>query len=278
MNFNDVSIVIITYNSDLIISKFIKKIPNKIKVIIIDNSNNDKIKTNLKNKKNIKIFLKKNNGVSRALNFAVKKISTKYFLQISPDIDFNFNDLQYFLNYAKKIKNRFSAIGPRFINVNQKSHKQISPKRKIGEIDSIHGSCMFVNKKNYEKIGGFDNKFFLYFEETDYCLRGKKLGLKSYQINKIKVKSIGRSVNEKNINELKYILIWHFIWSKYYYTKKNFSLIFTLSVFTPIMIRIIFRILISLMIFKKDEFRKYRFRLNGLVCSILGKKSYLRPR
>ena len=51
--------------------------------------------------KNISVYLKENNGVSSALNYAVEKIKTKYFLQISPDLEFNFEDLKIFLDFAK---------------------------------------------------------------------------------------------------------------------------------------------------------------------------------
>ena len=33
---------------------------------------------------------------------------------------------------------------------------------------------MFINKQCFEEIGKFDDNFFLYFEETDYCYRAKK--------------------------------------------------------------------------------------------------------
>ena len=33
---------------------------------------------------------------------------------------------------------------------------------------------MFINKEIFEEIGRFDENFFLYFEETDYCYRAKK--------------------------------------------------------------------------------------------------------
>ena len=81
---------------------------------------------------------------------------------------------------------------------------------------------MFINKEIFEEIGRFDENFFLYFEETDYCYRGKKNYI-SYQINEIKVESIGRTVNIENKDQqnLNNILIWHFIWSKFYFTKKS---------------------------------------------------------
>ena len=91
---SDVTIIIIAYKSEKMIKDFIKKIPSTIKTIIIDNSQNYKLKKSIEEEyRNISVYLKENDGVSSALNCAVDKIKTKYFLQISPDLEFNFKDL-----------------------------------------------------------------------------------------------------------------------------------------------------------------------------------------
>ena len=280
-NYNQLTIILVAYKSEKKIISFIKKIPKKIKVIIIENSKNHLLKKKLEKKyKNIKVFVKTNEGVSSSINYAVKKIKTNYFLQISPDIILNYKDLSIFFKYAKKLGDKFSALGPRFLNVNEKSHIQINSKINIGEINSVHGSCMFINKNRFNEIGRFDKNFFLYFEETEYCYRAKKKNLKSYQINKIKVKSKGRSVSTKNKKEKKILdnlLIWHFIWSKYYYYKKRFGRLISLIIFIPIIIRTIYRILINKLVNNAEKMEKYKIRLDGLITSIKGKKSSLRP-
>lgn len=275
------TIVLISYKSEKKVNDFVKNIPKEIKTIIIENSNNLNLKKKLEKKnKNIKVFIKKNEGVSTSLNYAVKKIKTEYFLQISPDIKFNFNDLKKFLEVAKKLKNKFAVLGPRFLNVNSKSHKQIKKNTKIGSIESVHGSCMFINKNKFNKIGKFDPNFFLYFEETEYCKRALKKNLKSYQINSIKVRQYGRTVLLKNKSEkvkLANILIWHFIWSKYYCKKKENGKIIATIIFLPILVRIIFKSFLYKLINNKELIEKYQFRFNGLITSMRGKKSSLRP-
>ncbi len=277
---NDVTIIIITYKSENIIYDFIKKIPTSIKVIIIENSQNYELKKNIeKEYKNISIFIKENNGVSSALNFAINEIETKYFLQISPDIEFNFDDLNIFKEFAKEKKDNFAALGPRFLNVNKRSHKQISENIKFDQIDSIHGSCMFMNKDSFLNIGKFDENFFLYFEETEFCYRAKKKGYFSYQINKSKVKLKGRSVNIENQNKENFsnILIWHFIWSKYYFMKKKYGKIISIFIFIPLIFRILIKIIFYKILKNEKLLEKYKFRFDGLLKSIQGKKSYLRP-
>ena len=275
----NISIILITYKSDVLIYEFIKKIPHNFRVIIIENSNNHKMKKDIeKSYSNIDVYLKENNGVGSALNYAVKRIKTKYFLQISPDINFNFNDILIFTDLAKKLNDKFAAIGPKFLYVKKKSHKQISENAEYDSIDSIHGSCMFINKECYNQIGGFDENYFLYFEETDYCYRGKKLGYKSYQVNKSKVQSKGRSVDLGNDNEkISNILHWHFIWSNFYFNKKKYGKLISLLVFLPTMIRIIFKISLNKIIKNKKQLNKYKIRYDGLINSIKGNKSSLRP-
>jgi len=277
---NDITIIIITYNSDKIIYDFVKKIPSTIKTVIVENSQNQELKKKIEQKyKNISVFIKENNGISSALNFGVEKIKTKYFLQISPDIEFNFERLEIFLDYAKRKKDKFAALGPRFLNVRKKSHKQIDEKLETGEIDSIHGSCMFINKENFKIIGKFDENFFLYFEETEYCFRAKKKGYRSYQINLIEVETKGRSVeiNKETEQKLNNILIWHFIWSKFYFNKKRYGNFFSILIFIPLLLRTNFKILFYKVLQNKKLADKYKYRLNGLFKSMLGESSDLRP-
>ena len=274
---NEITIIIITYKSEKIIYDFIKKIPSTIKTIIIENSQNYELKKDIEEKyKNISVYLKENNGVSSALNYAVEKIETKYFLQISPDLEFNFNNLNIFLNFAKINSNRFAALGPRFLEVKEKSHKQINENLEFGKIDSIHGSCMFIDKNIFLKIGKFDENFFLYFEETEYCYRAKKKGYFSYQINDIKVTTKGRSVDLENENFSNF-LIWHFIWSKFYFHKKKYGKLLSLIIFLPLLVRILFRIILYTITKNEISTTKYKTRFDGLLKSIKGQKSDLRP-
>jgi len=274
------TIILISYKSEKKIKTFIKEIPKDIKVVIVENSKNILLKKSIEKKyKNITVFIQENNGVSASINFAVKKVKTKYFLQISPDIQFKFKQLNIFFKIAKELNNKFSALGPRFLNVKTKSHKQIKSDLDIGPINSIHGSFMFINKKRFKEIKGFDENFFLYFEETDYCKRALNIGFKAYQINEIKVKTKGRTVmvnSKKEKNDLANLLTWHFIWSKYYFTKKNYGSIISIILFIPILIRAFFKVIYYKLFNNKEYLEKYKYRLSGLITSIAGKSSNLR--
>ena len=277
--FEEISIIIVTYKSSNILVNFLEKINDKFKVIIIDNSNDLKLKDLLKKFHNVSLFFHKNNGFATSLNYAVSKIRTKYFFQISPDLEFNFENLKLFYDFAKSINDNFTAMGPHFINVNPKSHKQSNRNKEIVKMKFIHGSALFISLEKFKLIGKFDENFFLYFEETDYCKRGNDLGIPSYQLNRIIVKSIGRTVetgNEIFKQKLDILTTWHFIWSKFYYFRKNYGYIFSILYFLPTLIRIIFRINLYKILKQKIKTKKYIYRLDGLLKSIRKKNSHLR--
>ena len=138
---------------------------------------------------------------------------------------------------------------------------------------------MFFKTSIFDINKGFDENFFLYFEETDYCRRSIKNNFKIYQINNKRVShNIGSSVDKSFIDEKKLnnLFTWHFIWSKYYYYKKHYGTVFSIIFFVPILIRILFRIFLAVIINKKDIQEKYENRLSGLMSSIKGEKSYKR--
>ena len=276
----DLTIIIVTYKSDEIIYKFIRKIPKKIAVIVVENSKNIELKKNLEKRyKNTKVYLRKNEGVSSSLNFGVKKTKTKYLIHLSPDLALDFNQIKTFFKYANKLNNNFSALGPRFLNTKKKGHNQINKKLKIGKINSIHGSYMFMNKRRFNEIGGWDKQIFLFFEETDYCYRAQKKNLFSYQINSIKVQTVDTTVkinNKKIRNNWQSLLRWHFIWSKFYITKKRFGFTISFLLFIPTLIRIIFRLFLYTITNNKEKLIKYKYRFGGLLSSILNKNAYLR--
>ena len=277
---NKISIVLVCYNSSFKLKKFIQKIPSETKIYIIDNSKDYSLKNIFRSKKNVKIYFKKNDGYGSSINFAAKRIKTPYFLAVQPDVTgIKKSSLIKFYKYAKEIKDKFSVIGPHFLNASKSGHFQTSLKYKIKEIHNVHGSTMFFNKKIFNRNKGFDKNIFLYWEETDYSKRASKNGYKAYQLNIVKVKhEKGKAVktsNLKDIEKLENLYTWHFIWSKFYYFNKHYGKFLSLIYFTPILTRILFRMFFYKLI-KSNKFTKYYCRWDGLISSILSKKSSMR--
>lgn len=48
------------------------------------------------------------------------------------------------------------------------------------EVDYVTGAAMLIRRDVFEKVGLFDEKLFLYYEDVDLCFRAKKLGYTSF--------------------------------------------------------------------------------------------------
>ena len=283
MNYaKNITIVIVSHKSKKKLTNLIKDISNNIKIIIVENSLDKSIEIELsKLGKKIEIIFSENNGYGSAINLARNHVDTKYFFVLNPDMQ-KIDDklISVFYESAKELNDNFGALGPRFENVSEKSHKQSNKNEKYGQIESISGSAMFFCTAVFDKNGGFDENFFLYFEETDYCYRSNRNNFKIYQVNSQKVyHEIGTSVetiSEEEGDKLKNLYAWHFIWSKFYYYGKRYGRITSLILFLPVLLRIIFRIFMYTISGNNKNKSKYKVRLNGLVSSIVNNRSYRR--
>jgi len=88
-------------------------------------------------------------------------------------------------------------------------------------VDQVIGAFFLVRRPLYEKLGGFDERFFVYYEEVDFCLRAKKLGYSSVYIADAKAYHRGGGSTSKVLGKrLAYTLK-----SRLIYGFKNLSLI-----------------------------------------------------
>jgi GT2 family glycosyltransferase len=46
----------------------------------------------------------------------------------------------------------------------------------------VSGACMLIRRSVFERIGVLDDKYFMYFEETDFCLRAKRAGFDCWYV------------------------------------------------------------------------------------------------
>ncbi len=87
------------------------------------------------------------------------------------------------------------------------------------EVDWVSGSCMFFPRLLVEDIGPWDQNFFLFFEDIDWCLRAKAKGYPIYHTSEARITHIhGASVDQDpDLSEIEYRR------SQCYFTKKHFG-------------------------------------------------------
>ena len=101
------------------------------------------------------------------------------------------------------------------------------------EVDWVPGTFTIVRKKMLDEIGFFDKRFYIYYEETDLCMRAKNAGWKIYFIPDAEVMHIGgassKTRKDKSFdNKASQVLIFR-MRSEWLYYRKNKGLTGLLS-------------------------------------------------
>jgi len=204
----------------------------KHEVIIVDNASDDGsveyLQKNFLQQDRIKLIAnKKNLGFGRANNQGLKIAQGKYLLLLNPDTLLSEDTLKKMIGFLEKSSDagmagckilnpdgtlqlacRRSFPGPwvSFCKVTglstlfpnsrlfAKYNLTYLDENQTYEVDAISGSFMMLKKEVYDKVGGFDEDFFMYGEDLDLCYRIQKSGYKviiliSLQLYIIKVRA-----------------------------------------------------------------------------------------
>ena len=193
--FDDITVLIIIYNSDQKILNILKTLSG-IKVLIIDNGRNNILINSIKKYySNINIISnKKNIGFAKAVNCGLNIIKTKYALLLNPDAYINFDSIIKLRETFDKYSNTIIAV-PSVYNENTYSaeygllpeqskgikrnyfeeevSQQLHKKYPSGDfcVYTFLGSIMMIDKVLLSKIGNFCEDFFMYWEDMELSKR-----------------------------------------------------------------------------------------------------------
>ncbi len=187
-------------------------------LIIVDNNSNRDEESflyiqNVLSKWNNFTFIKadENLGFSKANNIGMSISKGRNLLILNPDVVFSNNIIEILSNYLDN-NDEVGMVGPKVLNPDGSFQQpclrgkpypkdtlfhivglaKAFPKNeyfngyamwnvdrdKINECWALSGCCMMIKKFLYEQIGGMDEQFFMYQEETDWGIRTKNVGKK----------------------------------------------------------------------------------------------------
>ena len=205
----DLSIIIVNYNVKEFLQNLIHSIEKASsnltkEIIIIDNASDDGSVDFIKEKfPQIKLIANQTNlGFGKANNQGLKISTGDYILFINPDTLVSENTLETIISFLKQ-NPQIGLAGCKIINDNGTFYlpckrgfpgpwasftkltglSKLFPKSKIfakynmtyldenetHEVDAVSGSFMMIPRTIYNKIGGFDEQFFMYGEDLDLC-------------------------------------------------------------------------------------------------------------
>ncbi len=255
----ELSIIIVNYNVKEFLQNLVHSLQKAVsiinhEIIVVDNASDDGSVEFIREKfPQITLIVNQTNlGFSKANNAALKIAKGKFILLINPDTIVSEDTITKMIEFLNehpdaglagcKILNpdgslqlacRRSFPGPWTSFCKVTGLSTLFPKSKLFakynltyldenstyEVDAISGSFMMMKREAYEKVGGFDEQFFMYGEDLDLCYRIQKNGYKVYyypgtQIIHYKGESTKRSsLDETNI----------FYDAMHLFVKKHFS-------------------------------------------------------
>lgn len=198
---NHADLIMITYNSERFLPSIFHFIKDKTNypyhLIVIDNNSTDQSRaylSRLKQKDSIKdrmtlILNPQNIGVSKAWNKAMDLCNGKYVVFLNPDLKLTRGWLEKMVSCAERHP-KAAVVGAKILNydgtinhagflkgVRGRGEKDGPGKYDTEtEVHGIQGSCFLVKRSVFPVVGKFDERFFVYGEEDDFCLRARKAG------------------------------------------------------------------------------------------------------
>ena len=276
---DNLTIVIVTIQSQNIIDDCINSIDPEIKKIIIENSSNKNFIQSLKKKhRNIECYLTgKNLGMGSGNNIGIEKSDTRYVMILNPDTILRPDTLTNIFQISKNLD--FAILSPLSDNENYPNYKLINNQiENLIDVQSIDGYSMILDKKQFDN-NFFDEKIFMYLENDDLCLRARNKGKKIYIYKKSLISHLGaKAVDERYIKELEFSRNWHWNWSKFYFRKKHYGFTSAFINGFPKFLKSIFKSLFYLSINNRFKRKIYYCRASGFLNAFLNKSSWFRPR
>ena len=284
LSLKNLTFIIVTFKSRQIIDDCIESLPKNSEIILIDNSNDKDLKKDLEKKYNkIRVIVQENEGMGSANNKGIKLCKTDYAFVINPDVKFYENTIQTLIDFSAN-NNDYAVLAPisddsRYPNYKTQRKNIIENRTDYLSVDSVDGFAMLINKNKFKDNFYFDENFFLYLENDDLCLRKKKENNNIYIVKNAKINHMGgKSHSTIYETEIEFSRNWHWMWSKFYFNKKHYGYLKALIISFPTMITSIIKFFYYLIKFNRYKKKIYKMRFSGLLNSMLGRKSWYRPK
>ena len=190
----DVSVITVAYNTAAVIDGAIDSVlaqrDVRAEMIIVDNASRDDGRAVLEARGDAvqAIFSPDNLGFGRANNLGFEKASGRHVLLLNPDAALVGDHALADMTAVLDANTNLGVLGPKLLNPDgtlQAEPRMGYPGQRHardfdtdlpGEIAWLVGACLLIRSSVYAAIDGFDDDFFLYGEETDFCLRVRRAG------------------------------------------------------------------------------------------------------
>ncbi|MCX4268999.1 MAG: glycosyltransferase [Lachnospiraceae bacterium] len=240
-----VTIIILTWNGLEYTKKCLKSLKEQTnyqdyQVVVVDNGSKDGTIAYLEQLDWIILIKNKENlGFVKGNNAALERIKDGDIVLMNNDIIIEQTDWLEKLNQAAYQKETIGIVGCRLVNEKGEflhagtyiypetywgqqiggGQKEIGQFPENREVEGVVFACAYIKRALLEKLPNLNEKFFSYFEDTDYCLAARELGYQSVccgEVTLIHYQNVSTDVNQVNFSDmfLKSQKIFKKIWSE----------------------------------------------------------------
>jgi len=272
----EVSVVIVSYNSRSVLDPCLQSLKKQnvfddTEVIVVDNASSDGTPTMVRERHPwVKLIAgRKNVGFSRGVNIGIREARGEYFLILNPDTVVHPDSIERLLGFMKRTPSA-GIVGPKLVYSDGTlqyscrrfyTWKVLVLRRTIlgkilknsaavadhlmhdfdhastREVDWILGACLLVRRRAVESVGLLDERFFLYFEDVDWCYRMRQKGWKVfYHAEAVVIHSYAREsaqsvINRSVIAHLASLIRYYDKWNPVFYLLKKYREVIKIALF-----------------------------------------------
>jgi len=248
----ELTAVVVTYQSEISITETMKSLSRShdagiLDCIVVDNSSSD---STLKMLEAFKPWAQvvantENIGFGRGCNLGLELVSTEFVMFVNPDSTIEPESVELLIRFMRN-NTRAQLITPALTepggsvqgvgnlptpsNILMKQirflkspkHRPVYPGETAFRTDWISGAIMTGRTSFLRELGGFDPRFFMYFEETDLCRRILDAGGEIWCVGEAEGYHIGAVSSENlEVNRIEKCIADFYYPSRYYYLWKH---------------------------------------------------------
>jgi GT2 family glycosyltransferase len=186
-----------------------------INIVVVDNASTDGSEESLRIIQEITfIQSSKNGGFASGCNMGIKhcqQLKYDYILLLNNDASIIEGTIDDLIK-SSQLNNNHVLISVPIFNPDQSMQslggyinkltgkvKLITAFKNHNKVEFLTGCCMLIPNEVLNTIGLLDERFFMYWEDVDYCWRAKKAGLKLIIEHKLKVSHAASSTANNNL-------------------------------------------------------------------------------
>lgn len=174
-----VSLILVTYNSADLLPAFFAALERtaytRYEVLVVDNASRDgTVRYLAAAQPELPLLVNRENvGFGRACNQGARAAAGDLLVFLNPDVVVTPDWLQILLRHLTERPDA-GIICPTTLYPDQAPPHATAP---VEEVASVPGCAMMVARHAWEQLGGFDERIFMYWEDTELCWRSWLLGL-----------------------------------------------------------------------------------------------------